>query len=64
MPFHMLMHELVPRPKDDAKEKMLSGCEVFFPDTVFFHQGQAKYIVLNDRDFCLAKYESEDKKPI
>ena len=36
MAFDMLMHELIARPKDNPKEKMLSGCEVFFPDTLFF----------------------------
>ena len=26
MPFHMLIHELIAKPKDNPKEKMLSGC--------------------------------------
>jgi len=36
MAFDMLMHELIAKPKDNPKEKMLSGCEVLFPDTLFF----------------------------
>ena len=36
MAFDMLIHELIAKPKDNPKEKMLSGCEVFFPDTLFF----------------------------
>ena len=38
MPFHMLIHELISKPKDNPKEKMLSGCEVFFPDTLFYEK--------------------------
>ena len=42
---------------------MISGCEVFFPDTLFFERGDPKFIAYNDKDFCLAKWnESEDKK--
>ena len=63
MPFHMLIHELIAKPKDNPKEKMLSGCEVFFPDTLFYEKGEPKFIAYNDKDFCLAKWnENEDKK--
>ena len=36
MPFHKLIKELVTKPKENTKEKMIQGCEVFFPDTLFF----------------------------
>lgn len=63
MPFHMLIHELTAQPAKNPKEKMISGCEVFFPDTLFFERGDPKFIAYNDKDFCLAKWnESEDKK--
>ena len=61
----MLIHELIAKPKDNPKEKMLSGCEVFFPDTIFFEKNGRRYIIQNDKDFCLTKMaESEDKNGI
>ena len=36
MSFHMLIKELLPRPSTNPKEKMISGCEVTFPETLFF----------------------------
>ena len=51
------------KPKDNPKEKVLSGCEVFFPDTVFYEKGVPKFIAMNDKDFCIAKWnEHEDVK--
>ena len=60
MPFHMLIHELIAKPKENPKEKMLSGCEVFFPDTVFYEKGAPKFIAQNDKDFCLSKWNDEE----
>lgn len=63
MPFHMLIHELIAKPKENPKEKMLSGCEIFFPETLFFEKGEPKFIAHNDKDGCLAKWnDGEDKK--
>ena len=62
MPFDMLIHELIAKPKENPKEKMLSGCEVFFPDTLFFKNQQPSFIAMNDRDFCLTKWSDEEKK--
>ncbi len=62
MPFDMLIHELVAKPKENPKEKMLSGCEIFFPDTLFFRNQQAAYIIQNDKDFCLTRSYDDDKK--
>lgn len=58
----MLIHELIAKPKENPKEKMLSGCEVFFPDTLFFRNQQASYIVMNDKDYCLTRSNDDDKK--
>ena len=62
MPFHMLIYELIAKPKENPKEKMLSGCDVFFPDTLFFEKGAPKHIVMNDKDFCLSKWNENDEK--
>lgn len=62
MGFDMLMHELIAKPKDNPKEKMLSGCEVFFPDTLFFKNQQPSYIIMMDKDFCLTKWNDEERK--
>ena len=52
------------KPRENTKEKLISGCEVFFPDTVFYEKGVPKFIAMNDRDFCLSKWnEHEEKKP-
>ena len=64
MPFHILIQELMARPRENAKEKNISGCEVFFPDTVFYEKGHPKFLARNDRDFCLAEFNgNEEKKP-
>ena len=40
-------------------EKLLSnsdrilGCELIFPDTVFFKEGKPSFIIKMDREFCL-----------
>ena len=63
MPFHKLIHELIAKPKENPKEKMLSGCEIFFPDTIFFEKSGRRYIIHNDKDYCLCKSsESEGDK--
>ena len=62
MPFHMLIMELIAKPKENPKEKMISGCEVFFPDTVFFLGGNKRILVQNDKDYCLSKYNESDEK--
>ena len=63
MPFHMLIHELIAQPAKNPKEKMISGCEVFFPDTLFFEKCEPKFIACNDKDFCMAMWNgNEDKK--
>ena len=46
--FFWLMEHLLPPSPDKFK-----GCELIFPDTAFFEQGQCKCIIKNDEDFCL-----------
>ena len=55
MQFKDFIKSLIPNPKDNPKEKMIKGCQVFFPDTLFFEKGKPSFIVQNDKDFCLAK---------
>ena len=62
MDFKTLVYELMAKPKENPKEKMLSGCEIFLPDTLFFENGKASFIAYNDKDYCLAKWnDGEDK---
>ena len=64
MPFHMLIERLMAKPRESTKEKLISGCEIFFPDTVFYEKGMPKMYAMNDKDFCLARYnQDEEKKP-
>lgn len=55
MLFKDFIKSLIPNPKDNAKEKMIKGCQVFFPDTLFFEKGKPSFLIQNDKDFCLAK---------
>ena len=52
--FQQLVTGLIPNPAEDYKEKMIEGCQLFFPDTVFFEKG--KIVICGmDKDFCLIK---------
>lgn len=44
------MEHLLP---PSEKESAVKGCELIFPDTVFFNQGKAKMIIKMDKDYCL-----------
>jgi len=39
---------------NDPKEKMIKGCQVFFPETVFFSKSKIDFIAANDKDMCLS----------
>lgn len=41
------------------QEQMIKGCEILFPDTVFFEKGKAKSIVKMDKDYCLQTITKE-----
>ena len=66
MPFDMLIKYLMAKPtKENTKEKMLSGCEVFFPDTLFFEKDVPAFRTKTDNDGCLAKWNDNDEnKPM
>lgn len=54
MSFQNLIFELIPNPVQDYKEKMIEGCQLMFPDTVFFDRGKL-VICTMDRDYCISK---------
>lgn len=57
--FQQLVTSLIPNPAEDYKEKMIEGCQLFFPDTVFFEKG--KIVICGmDKDYCLIK---DSKRP-
>ena len=60
MPFHKLLKELVTKKKDGVKELMIQGCDVLFPDTLFFENAQPSFLIQNDREGCLSIW-NEDK---
>lgn len=37
------------------------GCELIFPDTAFFENGQCKCIIKNDEDYCLVQVKNPNK---
>ena len=39
----------------------IKGCELIFPDTVFFENGAPSMIVKMDKDFCLTSVKSKNK---
>jgi hypothetical protein len=43
----LLEHLLPPNEK-------IKGCELVFPDSVFFSKGKPKFVVKSDRDNCLS----------
>jgi hypothetical protein len=49
------MKQLLP---PDEKYK---GCEMIFPDTIFFVRGSAKMLIKHDKDFCLIKIANATK---
>ena len=55
MTFQNFIRLLLPNTRENPKEKMIRGVQVFFPETVFFDKGKPGLIVLNDKDFCLTK---------
>ena len=59
--FYWLLKNLIPNP-DNPKEKMIKGCQVFVPDTVFFKMdGSIDCFIQNDKDGSLS-YFIEQKK--
>ena len=54
--FQWLMEHLLPPQSDKFK-----GCEIIFPDTVFFVKAKPKLIIKTDKDFCLTAIRNPSK---
>jgi hypothetical protein len=52
--FDEFVRKLFP-DQNNAKERMIKGCQIIMPETVFFKDGKIEFIVQNDRDWCLAQ---------
>jgi len=37
------------------------GCELIFPETVFFKGGKPKLMIKSDKDFCLVAIKNPEK---
>jgi hypothetical protein len=44
---------LIPDP-NNPRERLIKGCEIFMPDTVFFREGKIDFVAQNDKEFCLS----------
>jgi hypothetical protein len=52
--YRELVNGLVPNPRL-PQERMIKGCQVLMPDTVFFNnEGLAEMVVSNDKEYCMA----------
>ena len=51
--FHQLVKDLIPDP-NNPRERLIKGCEIFMPDTVFFKEGKIDFVAQNDKEFCLS----------
>ena len=51
--FHQFVKDLIPDP-NNPKERLIKGCEIFMPDTVFFKDGKIDFLAQNDRESCLS----------
>ena len=52
--FFELVRKLIP-DVNNPKEKLIKGCSVIMPETVFFREGKIELILQNDREFCLSQ---------
>lgn len=52
MDFHEFVKKLIP-DVNNAKEKLIKGCSIIMPETVFFRDGKIDLILQNDREYCL-----------
>lgn len=43
----------MPNP-ENPKERLIQGCQVFLPETVFFRDGQLEFSSMMDKDNCIA----------
>lgn len=56
--FFTFMEHLLPPPKAEDKFK---GCELVFPDTIFFKKKIARKWIKHDKDFCLTSTTNPSK---
>jgi len=47
--FTQFIKDLIP-DSNQTKEKMIKGCQIFFPETVFFKDGKVDFITGIDKD--------------
>lgn len=38
----------------DANERLIKGCQVYLPETVFYNDGRIDFVATIDKDCCLA----------
>lgn len=43
---------MIPDPTNQ-NEKLIKGCQILMPETVFINQGKIDFIAKNDPDVCL-----------
>jgi len=48
-----MIQDLIPNPSN-PKERMIKGCQVFVPETIFFKDGKIDFLTAIDKDFCLS----------
>ena len=54
MPFKKLVENLISDPTK-AQERLIKGCQVIFPDTIFYSgDGNPDLVVSNDKEMCMA----------
>jgi hypothetical protein len=51
--FRNLVRDLCPDPQN-SKEKLIKGCQVMIPETVFFREGKPEFFSITDKDQCMA----------
>lgn len=58
--FQDLVKKLISDP-GDPNQRMIKGCQVFIPETVFFKEdGKIDFITMMDRDCCIS-YDTKTK---
>ena len=48
-----LVQELIPNPKH-PNERMIKGCQILVPETVFYDEGRIEFMTASDRENCIA----------
>ena len=51
--FMSLVQELIPNPKH-PNERMIKGCQILVPETVFYDEGRIEFMTASDRENCIA----------